>query len=177
MPLVGSNLTEDVGRNDAERRFLGRLAQLQPPYCEVWTDMTAEAQLVITVTISDTDANLGLRTLRVDFDGERFVAGNDPSHQITDELDADDPDRLESSEGRTPEEMAEAAMAWLRTQAGRPIERQEWDDDGGCWQRWVLADTGQALAIRKRGGVGWAAGGAWGDPTPPRPPDRAARVR
>jgi hypothetical protein len=34
-------LAEDVGRNEVERRFLRRLAELQPPFCEVWTDMTA----------------------------------------------------------------------------------------------------------------------------------------
>lgn len=171
--VVPAGLTE-YARNDAERQFLERLSQLQPPHCDVWTDTP---QLVVTVTIADNDENLVLRTLRVDFDGARFIAGNDPSHQVTDELEADDPDRFESPEGLAREELADAAMAWLRAQATRPIERQEWDDDEGCLQRWVLPDTGRTLALRSRGGVGWAAGGAWGDPTPPRPPDRAVRIR
>jgi hypothetical protein len=133
--------------------------------------------LVITVAVDDSEANLALRTLRVDFDGERFVAGNDPSHQITEDLAADDPDRFASSGGLTPEELAEAAMAWLRTQIARPIERQEWVRGSGCLQRWVLADAGRVLALREDGGVAWAGGGAWGDPSPQRPPDRTVRVR
>jgi hypothetical protein len=150
MLLVDSDDLTDDGRNDAERRFLRRLTRLQPPFCDVWTFMP---QLVVTVTVADEDENLVIRTLRVDFNGESFVAGNDPSHQITGELEADDPDRLESPSGLNPEELAEAAMVWLRTQAGRAIERHEWGRRRP-WQRWILVDTGQALVVRKGGGVG-----------------------
>src|SRR3954451_13016809 len=90
----------DEARNDLERRFLMRLVELAPPYCDVWTMLP---QLIVTVCLGDPEDALVLRTLRVDFDGERFVAGNDPSHQIVDELDDDDPDRLESPEGLCPE--------------------------------------------------------------------------
>jgi hypothetical protein len=113
------------------------------------------------VTVTDPDDKLVLRTLRVDFNGCGFVAGNDPSHQISDDLDPEDPDRLESPDGLKPEELADLAMAWLRAQAHRPIDRQEWDENAGGWRRWVLADTGQALALREAGGVPFAAGGAW----------------
>jgi hypothetical protein len=172
--VVSDDLTQD-GRNDAERRFLGRLTLLQPPYCEVWLFFP---QLVVTVTVADPDENLVLRTLRVDFDGKRFAAGNDPGDQITDELDPDDPDRLESPDGLSPEELAERAMAWLRAQAQRPIEREEWDEDDGGWRRWVLADTGQALVLRRAGGVAFAAGGAWeaSSAPPQRAPDRVVKL-
>src|SRR3954471_17999851 len=49
-------------------------------------------QLIVTVCVVDPDDPLVVRTLRVDFDGERFVAGNDPSHQIVDELEFDRPE-------------------------------------------------------------------------------------
>jgi hypothetical protein len=170
--VICNDLTED-GRDGEERRFLRRLTLLQPPFCEVWTGWP---QLVVSVTVADDDENLVLRTLRVDYDGNGFVAGNDPSHQITDELDPDDPDRLESPSGLDPEELAELAMAWLRAQAARPIERQEWDEDDGGWRRWVLTDTGQALTIRRVGGVAFAASGPWAASLPRRAPDRVERL-
>jgi hypothetical protein len=34
------------------------------------------------VSVDDDDENVALRTPRVDFDGERFVAGNDPMTRI-----------------------------------------------------------------------------------------------
>jgi hypothetical protein len=163
-PVDSDDLTEDA-RNDAERRFLGRLSLLQPPFCDVWTEWP---QLIISVSVGDRDENLVLRTLRVDFDGKGFVAGNDPSHQI--ELEPDDPDRLKSPDGLSPEELAEIAMAWLRAQAARPIARHEWDD-GGC-RRWVLADTGQVLVVCRAGGVAFSAGGAWAASLRRRAPDR-----
>ncbi|MDA0184056.1 hypothetical protein OJ997_27355 [Solirubrobacter phytolaccae] len=97
---------------------------LGPPYCDVWT---FAPELIVTVTVADPDHRLVLRTLRVDFDGRGFVAGNDPSHQMSDDLDPEDLDRLESPPGLEPEDLAELAMAWLRAQADRPIDRQEWD--------------------------------------------------
>lgn len=173
MSRVGSDLAEDVGRNEVERRFLRRLTSLQPPEFDVWTDWP---QLVVTVDVVDGEENLVLRTLRVDFDGTRIVAGNDPTHQVTDDLDPGDPDRLESPAGLSPEALAQTVAAWLRAQVARPVERQEWIHGDACLQRWVLVDTGNVLTLRKRDGVAWAAGGAWGDPTPPRPPDRAVRL-
>ena len=74
------------------------------------------------------------------------------------------------------EQLAEIAMAWLRAQAARPIERQEWDESHGGWRQWVLADTGQALTIRQVGGVAFAAGGAWAKSLPGRALDRVARL-
>ena len=173
MLLVGSSdLTED-GRTAAERRFLGRLSQLQPPFCYV---STGWPQLVVLVSVDDNEENLALRTLRVDFYGKRFVAGNDPGHQLTDELDPDDPDRLQSPDGLNPEELAEAAMGWLREQAERPIERQEWDENDGGWRRWVLADTGEALVVRRVGGAAFAAGGSWGASLHQSAPDRVVKL-
>ena len=90
-----------------------------------------------------------------------------------DDLDPDDEDRFVSERGLDPAALADAAMVWFRGQAERPIERQEWDEG---WQRWVLADTGRALTLRRAGGVAWAAGGAWGDGTPERAPDRVVRL-
>lgn len=179
------DLTEDA-RDDVERRFLGRLTQLQPPYCDVW--VWPPPRLVITVDVSDRDVPLVLRTLRVDFDGKRTVAGNDPSHQIADELDRADPDRHESPAGLSPEELAEGAMGWFRAQTARPIERQEWDIPDSrrrfarrrrtsCLRRWVLADSEKTLAVRQGDGTAWDPGGAWGDPLPTRPPDRVIPVR
>jgi hypothetical protein len=171
--VVSDDLTPD-GRSDAERRFLGRLTVLQPPYCEVWT---WALELIVTVTVADPDENLVLRTLRVDFGGLGFVAGNDPSGQITDDLDPEDPDRFESPGGLEPEELADIAMGWLREQANRPIDRQEWDENAGAWRRWVLADTGQALALRQADGVPFAAGGAWEKVSSPSgAPDRVVRI-
>lgn len=169
--LADDDLAE-LGRDDAERRFLGRLTELQPPYCDVWL---FSPELIVTVSIFEKESPV-LRTLRVDFDGGSFVAGNDPSHQISGDLDPDDPDRIESLKGLGPEELAEAAMAWFRAQAARPIERHEWGPERGCWQRWVLVDTGQALTVRREGGIAWTAGGAWGDSIPSTPPDRVVRL-
>ena len=42
--------------------------------------------LVASLDIVDSEVNLVLRTIRVDYDGQRVWGGDDPTHQLTDEL-------------------------------------------------------------------------------------------
>ncbi len=161
--------TPEHGRTDAERRFLARLAQLQPPYYDVWND---RAELVVAVSIMDTDKNTVIRTLRVDFDGAAIVAGNDPTHQLSDDLDPDDPDRFVSGLDASPDDLADKAMAWFRKQAERPIERREWEQDDRHWVCWVLADVDRRLVCSSTGGPAYVAGLPWAFDPPHRPPDR-----
>ena len=58
------------GRTAQERRFLARLSELQPPYCDVWG---GRPELIVTVDVVDEEQKSVLRTLRVDFDGRRIV--------------------------------------------------------------------------------------------------------
>src|SRR3954468_21026188 len=41
---------------------------------------------------------------------------------------------------------------------------------------WTPAPSGTPCACAKSGGVAFAAGGAWGEPVPERPPDRIIRL-
>ena len=95
-------------RSEIEGRFLDRLRESVADIFDVWLFYP---QLVVTLCVCDPDDQVVLRTLRVDFDGLRIVAGNDPSHQITEErLDPEDPDLFQLPAGSPPEHCAEAAV-------------------------------------------------------------------
>jgi hypothetical protein len=169
---MGAVDAEDMwpgARNEAERRFLDRMAELvltNPLEPEALFDAWFYyPQLVMTLCICDPGDPCVLRTLRVDYDGCRIVAGNDPSHQITEEhMDSEDPDAFETDDGNSPEEFAELAFDWFCDQANRPIERHEWTGTDHGWYLWILADAERGLVARYSG-------------RPDRPPDRIVRIR
>jgi hypothetical protein len=149
------------GRSEADRLFLRRLRELLRDIFNPWLSFP---QLVVTVDVDDPDERSVLRTLRADFDGSRLVAASDQGHQVTAmHLDPTDPDLFELPSGSSPELGAEAAAAWFREQAARLIERHEWDGPTHVWTRWILKDTGRALAARYPS-------------APIRPPDRIIRL-
>lgn len=151
----------DLGRDEPERAFLRRLAKRSSGrgLFDAWTFYD---QLVVTLTVRD-DTGV-LRTLRVDFDGEHLVGGNDPSHQITEsQLDKNDPDHFEVDGAGSPQELADRAYEWFRREAARPIDRHEWDGEEHGWFLWVLADAARPLSARYLN-------------RPDRPPDRVIRL-
>jgi hypothetical protein len=70
-----------------------------------------------------------VRTLRVDFDAASFIAGNDPTHQITGDLDLADPDRLD----------ADGWRRWVLADTGKVLSFRKGSGvafaAGGAWQR------------------------------------------
>ncbi len=157
----------DVGRTESEEAFLRRLetryrAGRLPALLDAWTHFT---QLVVTLDVSDPDEHAILRTLRVDFDGQHLVGGNDPTHQMTEvALNHDDPDFFRLDGPLTAEEFADHAYDWFRQQGQRPIDRHEWDGPEHGWVEWVLTDVGRAFSGRYLG-------------RPDRAPDRVIRVK
>jgi hypothetical protein len=91
-----------------------------------------------------------LRTLRVDFKGLEITFGEDETHQFATELDPSK-SGVVALTGLSIIEMANVAADWLLKEYRRPMVRQEWDRHdrrGVAPRRWVLADTGEAVAIR-----------------------------
>jgi hypothetical protein len=102
-----------------------------------------------------------VRTLRADFDGQTLRCGNDPTHQLTGDLDPDDPDSHVPEGPDSPEQLATTAAGWYARQYSRPIDRFEWDSPPA--RKWVLVDVGRTLVLKGR---------SW-----PEPPDRMVRIR
>lgn len=116
---MSDNYPWDVGRTEDERTFLRRLKQqvnARAPF-DAWT---FHPQLVVTVSISDPDQRVVLRTLRVDFDGSSLTGGNDPSHQMTEarlnpgDPYPEDPDYFELLGADSVPEVAQHALAWFQ---------------------------------------------------------------
>ena len=117
-----TDLLDEEGRNEAERRFLRVLVGVAPGF-DVWTYYP---QLVTTVVVCDPDTPVVLRTLRVDFDGTSIRCGHDPRGQIDPAMASNDPDGYECRDALTPEQFAEVAGEWFWRQFRRPIDRYEW---------------------------------------------------
>lgn len=142
-----TDLLDEEGRNEAERRFLRVLVGVAPGF-DVWTYYP---QLVTTVVVCDPDTPVVLRTLRVDFDGTSIRCGHDPSGQIDPAMASNDPDGYECRDALTPEQFAEVAGEWFWRQFRRPIDRYEWrgrDPEVGPY--WVLADCDRGLVVGGR---------------------------
>src|SRR5215472_2277017 len=152
------NLEMPDGRNDLERRFLAEF-NARRGVVDVW--IWPDRPLITSLCVFDRDEGGGvIRTLRADFDGETLRCGNDPTHQFVGDLDPDDPDGYVLEGGRSPEELAAAAVAWYKRELSRPVDRLEWDTP--LARLWVLADVGRALGVRWRRRSG--------------PPDRVVRI-
>ena len=157
------NYPWDTGRSDTERAFLARLEHLcaGPIPIDAWTYYP---QLVVTLSISDSQHRVIVRTLRVDFSGASLAGGDDPSGQIDPDLDSESPDYFVVAEHLAPSAFADLAFEWFRREADRPIDRLEWDESDNTWYRWQLADQDGRPLVGQYGNL------------PDRPPDRVVRI-
>jgi hypothetical protein len=99
---------------------------------------------------NDPQYNTILRTLRIDFFGDRVRFGKDETGQLATPLDPTRPDVTEVF-GKSPLELASIAADWLEREFARVFLRYEWDrlDSRGVAPRaWVLADTRRCLVSR-----------------------------
>jgi hypothetical protein len=132
--------------NEREREFVELLhayAEAGGWFADSWP---RDDRIVLSVCPSDPEQRCVLRTLRVDFDGVAVSYGPDETHQFVTDLDPTRPDVTVMS-GRPVAELALAAATWLQREMWRPILRHEWDRPDFRRMAWVLADTGEELAV------------------------------
>lgn len=145
-------------RTEQERDFVEALharAEVGRWFADSWP---VPGKIIVTVDISDPDANCVLRMLRVDFDGSVLMVGTDETYQLATDLDPSRPDVLVVRE-KNPAAQAKFAADWLEHEMSRPIVRHEWHRSEFSHTLWLLADNGQALvesdsANAKRRGLG-----------------------
>lgn len=136
----------DDGRMAEEAEFvwaLHRPAESGDWYADAWP---REHCLTLTVCPSDQETNGILRTLRIDFFGDRVLVGEDETQQLATELDVGR-SGVYSMVGASPDALAEYAADWLELELSRPIDRQEWETPAFRHWRWVLADTGDVIVV------------------------------
>src|SRR5215472_2017806 len=124
------NLEMPDGRNDLERRFLAEF-NARRGVVDVW--IWPDRPLITSLCVFDRDEGGGvIRTLRADFDGETLRCGRDPTQQFVGDLDPDDPDGYVLGGGRSPEDLAAAAVAWYKRHSGTWFRRHP------PWRRTIL---------------------------------------
>jgi len=136
----------DECNSESERAFIEALhgrAAAGGWYADGWP---REDRFMLSVCLSDPDFLSVLRTLRVDYDGESVTFGTDETHQFATDLDPARPD-VTVVRGRPVAELAAAAADWLEREMRRPIVRREWNRSGFKRHEWLLADTGEPIAI------------------------------
>ncbi|MGV3755621.1 MAG: hypothetical protein ACO1QS_09595 [Verrucomicrobiota bacterium] len=138
----------DVCRNEREREFL-ELLNIRAGKGSWASDVSwlEDDKIVLAVSPFDLDPkhNCVLRTLRIDFYGQRVICGDDETHQFSTDLDPARPDVV-VAEG-TPVELAELAADWLEREMKCVIVRHEWVRPQFTHRLWVLADTGEGLVV------------------------------
>ena len=169
IPVQASQLGIDECRTVQEKEFIEQLnsraiaASWIPYNC-----FSCDEGLVLYLDQSDKDPryNTILRTLRIDFFGDRVRYGKDETGQLATPLD---PTRSDVSEvlSESPLALASIAADWLEREFAREFLRYEWDrlDARGVAPRaWDFAETRQCLVYR-------------GERTPDfGPPDRIVKV-
>jgi len=131
-------------RDQRELEFLNRL-QLRAESAN-WrgTAWGHETLLVIGVDVSDNECNCVVRSLRVDFNGERVLCGDDETSQYVTDLSPDGPG-VATYERQSPATLADLAADWLERELARKIVRQEWNKWRFKRRVWLFADTGQKI--------------------------------
>jgi hypothetical protein len=102
----------DDYRSQAEREFLEALhlrSQAAGWFGEAWPQ---PRYLTVTVTLFAATGSTLRRTLRIDFGGSSVVVGDDPTHQLVDDMDRSRPDVFEAS-GQSIPELATFAADWI----------------------------------------------------------------
>lgn len=154
-------MIDTAARGDEEARFLTRLranAAQWPASLTKPDDTEATARLeplVLTVDIDQIPAVPGtapsLNVLQLAFyvyPTGLALEGSWGSRYLLHDFDPSDPDCLVvRGVPVEPEQMADWAAIWLRTQLSRPLIREEWvKGNNVTFCRWVLEDSGKVLA-------------------------------
>jgi hypothetical protein len=150
---------DEVGRNDAEARFLQRIRQIAagwsvPGLTPERDTSSLTVLLPLYVDVDVADLPIARRTLQIGYwTGEHYeqaLQGAWGDVYLLDDHDGNDPEDLTVVGLRAgPEEYAEWAADWLLRQLHRPIVRQEWRHNGRMVAAtWRLDDTGRVLGAQ-----------------------------
>lgn len=110
-----------------------------------------EEFFTIAIDVSDQTKPCILRTLRVDYYGDKILLGDDETGQLVTKLDSSWRNVTTHIDvDGTPESFAKIAAAWLEKEMARIIERHEWRSHNWfgkkwCHQHWIFQDTGQGM--------------------------------
>lgn len=146
VPVAAARFGLDECNNVEEREFIELLhsrALAGDWYANSWP---REDCIIISVDVCDRRENRVLRTLRIDFDGTLTAFGPDETHQLVTDLDPQQPG-VTVLRDRPRGEMATAAADWIEREMKRPIIIHVWDRREFTVRMWILADTGERLAV------------------------------
>lgn len=108
--------------------------------------LTQVSTFLLTVALDVSAGNHVLRTLRVDFDGQCVLMGEDETLQLVTDLNEQNPEVLvHKSENASLEEFADVAGQWLERELKRVIVLHQWMDSQGRHRKWILEDVGHCI--------------------------------
>lgn len=148
----------DVHGGSEAHAFLERVRELAPDALGVRVQPHHTSALaygcLITVEVPDVPKSewpVHTHLLQVMWDRDHLGGYWGCSH-LWDDYDESHPSALNVTERLTPEQAAGRAIAWLAEQLRRPLLIQEWDRRlrSRPLRRWVLGDTGECIAGRRR---------------------------